>query len=63
MINACFSCATGSECTECNSIPDCGFCFMDDPVQGVIEGACLLANANQTSVSDYGACSNVSISV
>lgn len=51
------------ECNECNSIVDCGFCFNDDPVDGVTRGSCLLTKENTTSLSDYGPCSNLSNAV
>ncbi len=52
------------ECNECNSIVDCGYCFMDDPANGgVSKGSCLLSKENSTFLSDYGPCSNLSSSV
>lgn len=52
------------ECNECNSIIDCGFCFMDNPANGgVLKGSCLLSKENSTFLSDYGPCSNLSSTV
>ncbi|XP_045028913.1 proton myo-inositol cotransporter isoform X1 [Daphnia magna] len=54
-------CNSASECNECNSIIDCGFCFMDNPANGgVLKGSCLLSKENSTFLSDYGPCSNLS---
>ncbi|XP_046456242.1 proton myo-inositol cotransporter-like isoform X1 [Daphnia pulex] len=54
-------CNSASECNECNSIVDCGYCFMDDPANGgVSKGSCLLSKENSTFLSDYGPCSNLS---
>ncbi|XP_059351889.1 proton myo-inositol cotransporter-like isoform X3 [Daphnia carinata] len=54
-------CNSALECNECNSIIDCGFCFMDNPASGgILKGSCLLSKENSTFMSDYGPCSNLS---
>jgi len=56
-------CGTAASCGECGMIQDCGFCFFDDPVQGAVNGTCLMSRENMTEfTSDYGPCSSLSSS-
>ena len=55
------ACLAFDSCGSCTRRKECGFCFVDDPAEGAILGACVpVREGVLTDESLYGRCSNMS---
>ena len=51
------SCTSFGRCLKCTAKPTCGFCYLTDRSDNIVNGSCVLTNDTEGSHAAYGRCS------